>query len=83
MLACDVDAERRDGRPLPAHGRSDAARMSPQLLLDGAGRRSSPAAVNRCAGHASVAFTLTRSVKALAGTEAGDAARIEAFLSGS
>ena len=40
----------------------------------------SPAAVSRYAGHASVSFTLTRYVKALAGTEAGDAARMEAFL---
>jgi len=32
------------------------------------------------AGHASVAFTLTRYVKALAGTEAGDVVRFEQYL---
>ena len=79
-LACDVDAERRDRRPLPKFGYLGLheARHTYCSTMLAAG--VSPAAVSRYAGHASVSFTLTRYVKALAGTEAGDAARMEAFL---
>jgi integrase len=83
VLACDVDAARQEGRELPAFGflRLHEGRhtfCSTQLAAG-----VSPAAVSRYAGHASVSFTLSRYTHALAGTEAGDAARVEAFLAGS
>lgn len=80
-LQCDVDASRRDDRPVPEFGylTLHEARHTYCSTVLAAG--VSPAAVSRYAGHASVAFTLTRYVKALAGTEASDAGRLEAFLS--
>jgi hypothetical protein len=66
-LACDVDAQRREA------GTPTAPRSSPP------GSPPPPSAATR-AGHASVSFTLARYVKALAGTEASDVARVEALL---
>ena len=83
VLGCDVDAERRDGRPLPLHGYLTLHEARHTYCSTALAAGVSPAAVSRYAGHASVAFTLNRYVKALAGTETDDAARIEAFLSGS
>jgi integrase len=79
-LACDVDAERRSGQPLPEFGYLTLHEARHTYCSTALAAGVSPAAVSRYAGHASVAFTLNRYVKALAGTEAGDAARIEAFL---
>ncbi len=79
-LACDVDAERREGRPIPAHGyltlHEGRHTYCSSLLAAGV----SPAAVSKYAGHASVGFTLSRYTHALSGTEAGDVARVEAWL---
>ena len=74
MLACDLDAQRREGRPLPAHGYLTLHEARHTYCSTALAAGVSPAAVSRYAGHASVAFTLGRYVKALAGTEAGDAA---------
>lgn len=79
-LACDVDTERRGGSPVPEFGYLTLHEARHTYCSTALAAGVSPAAVSRYAGHASVAFTLTRYVKALAGTEAGDAAAIEAFL---
>ena len=79
-LACDVDAQRREGRPLPAHGYLTLHEGRHTYCSTQLAAGVSPAAVSRYAGHASVSFTLSRYVKALAGTEAGDVARVEALL---
>ncbi len=79
-LSCDVDAERREGRPIPAHGylTLHECRHSYCSTLLAAG--VSPAAVSRYAGHANVGFTLSRYVHAISGTEASDVARVELLL---
>ncbi len=80
VLACDVDAERREGRPIPASGyitlHEGRHTYCSSLLAAGV----SPAAVSKYAGHASVGFTLARYVHALSGTETADVARVEAWL---
>jgi integrase len=74
-LACDLDAARQECRELPPFGflRLHEARHTYCSIQLAAG--VSPAGVSRYAGHSSVSFTLSRYVHALAGTEAGDAAR--------
>ncbi len=80
VLTCDVDAERREGRPLPSHGyltlHEGRHTYCSTLLAAGV----NPAAVSRYAGHASVGFTLARYTHALSGTEAADVARVEELL---
>ena len=57
-LACDVDAERRDGRPLPAHGYLTLHEARHTYCSTALAAGVSPAAVSRYAGHASVAFNM-------------------------
>ncbi len=80
VLACDVDAARREGRPIPAHGgltlHEGRHTYCSSLLAAGV----SPAAVSKYAGHASISFTLGRYTHAISGTEASDVAKVEAWL---
>jgi integrase len=72
--------EGRRARPPRLRCRRAAARGRHTYCSTQLAAGVSPAAVSRYAGHASVSFTLARYVKALAGTEASDVARVEALL---
>jgi integrase len=79
-LACDLDAEAKGERELPAFGRiglHEARHTYCSTLLDAG---VSVANVSRYAGHASPAFTLARYVHARADQAPDDAAKVDAFL---
>ncbi len=80
VLSCDVDAERRDGRPIPAHGYLTLHECRHTYCSSLLAAGVNPAAVSKYAGHSSVGFTLSRYTHALSGTEATDVARVEAWL---
>ncbi len=80
VLSCDVDAARREGRPIPAHGGLTLHEGRHTFCSTQLAAGVNPAAVSRYAGHASVAFTLGRYTHAISGTEASDVARVEAWL---